>query len=174
MAVHVVAERQGLTRGVIFVHASPRALCPHLEWIVSDVLGTRVGFDWLPQPVIPGQVRAEYSWQASTGTAARLTSALRSLRSIRFEVAEEPGRGVEGERFAVTPELGIFRAAIGPHGDVMIHEDRLRAALAASSEGAEDLRVSLDRILGTAWDAELEPFRRAGDGVPVRWLHQVV
>ncbi len=29
-------------------------------------------------------------------------------------------------------------------------------------------------ILGTAWDAELEPFRRAGDGVPVRWLHQVV
>ena len=29
-------------------------------------------------------------------------------------------------------------------------------------------------VLGTAWDAELEPFRRAGDGMPVRWLHQVV
>ena len=23
-------------------------------------------------------------------------------------------------------------------------------------------------------DAELEPFRHAGDGAPVRWLHQVI
>ncbi|MEI6109594.1 MAG: DUF3145 family protein, partial [Actinomycetes bacterium] len=28
-------------------------------------------------------------------------------------------------------------------------------------------------VLGGAWDRELEPFRYAGDGVPVRWLHQV-
>ena len=25
----------------------------------------------------------------------------------------------------------------------------------------------------TDWDAELEPFRYAGDGAPVRWLHKV-
>jgi hypothetical protein len=37
-----------------------------------------------------------------------------------------------------------------------------------------ELRTGLNLILGAAWDAELEPFRRAGDGVPVRWLHQVV
>ena len=24
------------------------------------------------------------------------------------------------------------------------------------------------------WDDELEPFRYAGEGAPVRWLHQVV
>ena len=29
-------------------------------------------------------------------------------------------------------------------------------------------------LLGKAWDDELEPFRYAGDGAPVRWLHQVV
>jgi hypothetical protein len=29
-------------------------------------------------------------------------------------------------------------------------------------------------VLGSAWDAELEPFRTAGDGAPVTWLHQVV
>ena len=28
-------------------------------------------------------------------------------------------------------------------------------------------------LLGDAWDAELEPFRHAGDGAPVRWLHKV-
>ena len=37
-----------------------------------------------------------------------------------------------------------------------------------------ELREGLNLILGSAGDAELEPFRRAGDGVPVRWLHQVV
>ena len=45
MAVHMVAERSGLTRGVLFVHSSSRALCPHVEWAVSDVLGTRVSLD---------------------------------------------------------------------------------------------------------------------------------
>lgn len=173
MAVHMVAERSGLTRGVLFVHSSPRALCPHLEWTVSDVLGTRVSLDWLPQPVLPGQVRAEISWQAKPGTAARITSALRQFRTVRYEVAEEPGKGGEGERFAVTPNLGVFRATMGPHGDIMIHEERLRALLLATTDAA-DLRTGIDTILGTAWDAELEPFRRAGDGVPVRWLHQVV
>ncbi|MCC5698098.1 DUF3145 domain-containing protein [Klebsiella pneumoniae] len=28
-------------------------------------------------------------------------------------------------------------------------------------------------MLGAAWDAELEPFRHAGDGAPVIWLHRV-
>lgn len=174
MAVHMVAERPGLTRGVLFVHSTPRALCPHLEWAVSDVLGTRVSLDWMPQPVVPGQVRAEISWQSMPGTGARLTSALRQFRTARYEVAEEPSRGSEGERFAVTPSLGVFRATMGPHGDILIHEERIRAVLATGGSDAALLRAGLDAVLGTAWDAELEPFRRAGDGVPVRWLHQVV
>ncbi len=174
MAVHMVAERPGLTRGVLFVHSTPRALCPHLEWAVSDVLATRVSLDWLPQPVLPGQVRAEISWQGKPGTAARITSALRHFKTIRYEVAEEPAKGSEGERFAVTPNLGVFRATMGPHGDIMIHEDRLRAILAAAGDETADLRAGIEMVLGTAWDAELEPFRRAGDGVPVRWLHHVV
>ncbi len=174
MAVHIGAERPGITRGVLYVHSTPRALCPHLEWAVGDVLGSRVGLDWLPQPVLPGQVRGEVSWQAAPGTAARLTSALRQFRTVRYEVAEEPSRGSEGERFAVTPSLGVFRATMGPHGDIMIHEERLRALLASTSSDPAVLREGLSTILGAQWDAELEPFRRAGDGVAVRWLHQVV
>lgn len=174
MAVHMVAERQGITRGVLFVHSTKRALCPHLEWAVGDVLGTRVSLDWLQQPVLPSEVRAEISWQGKPGTAARITSALRQFKTVRYEVAEEPGKGAEGERFAVTPSLGVFRATMGPHGDIMVHEDRLRAILAATQESPGELQEGLDLVLGTAWDAELEPFRRAGDGVPVRWLHQVV
>ena len=148
MAVHMVAERPGLTRGVLFVHSTQRALCPHLEWAVSDVLGTRVSLDWLPQAVLPGQVRTEISWQAAPGTAARITSALRQFKTIRYEVAEEPGKGAEGERFAVTPKLGVFRATMGPHGDIMIHEDRIRAILNAAGDNAADLRKGLNMVLG--------------------------
>ncbi|WP_345146903.1 DUF3145 family protein, partial [Nonomuraea rubra] len=32
----------------------------------------------------------------------------------------------------------------------------------------------LDKMLGKPWDEELEPFRYAGDGAPVRWLHAAV
>ena len=33
-------------RGVLFVHSSPRALCPHVEWAAGRALGTAVNFDW--------------------------------------------------------------------------------------------------------------------------------
>jgi hypothetical protein len=36
---------------------------------------------------------------------------------------------------------------------------------------ATSLEEELDRLLGRAWDAELEPFRCAAEGAPVRWLH---
>ena len=36
------------------------------------------------------------------------------------------------------------------------------------------LEVEIDKLLGKPWDDELETFRHAGEGAPVRWLHQVV
>ncbi|MGA8978259.1 MAG: DUF3145 family protein, partial [Pedococcus sp.] len=42
------------------------------------------------------------------------------------------------------------------------------------SQGSpEAMTEMLEELLGTDWDAELEPFRYAGDGAPVRWLHKV-
>jgi hypothetical protein len=94
---------------------------------------------------------------------------------LRFEVTEEPSAGAEGERYSSTPALGLFHATTGVHGDIMIREDRLRAALArVATDPTTDLRSELDGLLGKAWDEELESFRYAGDGAPVRWLHQVV
>jgi hypothetical protein len=60
------------------------------------------------------------------------------------------------------------------HGDIMIPEDRLKAAVVKSSLGDTTLVVEIEKLLGRPWDDELEPFRHAGDGAPVRWLHQVV
>ncbi len=162
------------TRGVLYVHSAPRALCPHVEWAVAGVLGARVQLDWVRQPASPGTWRAEFSWQGEGGTAAKLASALRGWQLLRFEVTAEPSPAAEGERYSATPELGIYHAVTGIHGDILIPEDRLRAALARSARGETDLEEEIAKLLGKQWDDELEPFRYAGEGAPVRWLHQVV
>ncbi len=159
-------------RGVVFIHSCPRALTSHVEWALAGLLGPSARLEWIAQPVAPGSLRSELGYKASPGTAARLASELRAFPGLRFEVTQEPGTGIEGERYACTPSLGIFRAAMGPHGDILINEERLRNALAqdASSKG---LAGHIHDLLGTAWDEELESFRYAGEGASVRWMHEV-
>jgi hypothetical protein len=159
---------------VLFVHAAPSALCPHVEWAAAGVFGVPPQLSWTAQPAARGEYRAELSWEGPAGTAARLTSALRGWERLRFEVTEEGTPATEAERYAYTPTLGVFRAVVGPHGDILVPEDRLRTAVARATAEGSDLAVAIDRLLGRPWDDELEPFRRAGDGAPVRWLHQVV
>lgn len=161
-----------ITRGVLFVHSAPRALCPHLEWAAGNVLGGRVSLDWTAQPAGRGLHRAEYSWQGAQGTGARLASALRGWDHLRYEVTEEASHGADGARWSHTPDLGIFHAMTDVHGNVVVPEDRIRAAMESAHDG-RGVREALDLALGTAWDDELEPFRYAGAGAPVRWLHRV-
>jgi hypothetical protein len=166
------------TRGVLYVHSAPSALCPHIEWAVGGVLGHAVNLEWTPQPAHAGSYRAELSWTGEAGTAAAVASALRGWNHLRFEITEEPtlsGQGgTEGSRYSHTPDLGIFHAVTGLHGDIMIPEDRLKAAVVKAALGDTTLLVEIDKLLGKPWDDELETFRHAGDGAPVRWLHQVV
>jgi hypothetical protein len=109
---------------------------------------------------------------APQGTGPRLASALRGWVHLRYEVTEEPSPGYDGGRWCHTPELGIFHCAIDTHGNYLIPEDRIRAALNTGGDLVA-MRRQLDLALGQAWDDELEPFRYAGAGAPVRWLHQV-
>ena len=127
-----------------------------------------------PQPAQAGTYRAELSWTGETGTAAAIASALRGWNHLRFEITEEPTSGTEGARYSYTPDLGVFHAVTGLHGDIMIPEDRLKAAVVKAALGETTLLVEIDKLLGKPWDDELETFRHAGDGAPVRWLHQVV
>jgi hypothetical protein len=158
---------------VLFVHAATSALCPHVEWAVAGVLGMSAPVTWTAQPVLPSAFRTEISWRGPVGTAATLTSALRGWQHLRFEVTEEPTATSEGARYCFTPTLGVFHAVTGLHGDILVPEDRLRAAITRARGSAGDLAAELDGLLGKAWDDELEPFRHAGDGAPVRWLHHV-
>ena len=135
------------TRGVLFVHSAPRALCPHIEWAAAEVLGARIHLDWTEQAAAPGMMRAETSWVGQVGTGARLTSALRGWANLRYEVTEEASPGNDGGRWSHTPDLGIFHAQTDVHGNVVVPEDRIRAALLHADEPAA-MRRQLDLALG--------------------------
>jgi hypothetical protein len=161
-----------VSSGVLFVHSCPPAMCPHVEWAVASELGARVSMTWTAQPAESGLLRAECGWRGRPGTAGRLAAALRSWTPLRYEVTEAAGPGVDGERYSVTPALGVYRTMIGANGDIVVGEDRLRHLL-ATAQGPQ-LAHGVDALLGGAWDDELEPYREAGEGAPVTWLHQVV
>lgn len=162
------------TRGVLYIHSAPSALCPHVEWAAGSVFGVPTTLDWTPQPAERATYRAELSWQAATGGAGLLASELKGWERIRFEVTEEATSGSEAERYSYTPALGVFHAITGIHGDIMIPEDRIRQAMVSHVRNPQALTEALDELLGKSWDDELETFRHAGDGAPVRWLHEVV
>ena len=162
------------TRGVLYVHAAPSALCPHIEWGVGGVFGMPVRLDWIPQPAERAAYRTDYAWTGPAGSAAKLTSALKGWQRLRFEITEDGTAASEAVRYSYTPALGVFHATVGLHGDIMIDEERLRAAVARDALGRRRLHDAVADLLGTAWDDELEVFRQAGEGAGVRWLHQVV
>lgn len=162
-----------MTRGVVFVHSTPAALCPHIEWALESILGSDVTLDWIDQPLAPGLMRTEFSWVGDAGTGAKLASAMRGWEHVRYEITEEPSPGSDGSRWSHTPSLGLHHTWTSASGDAVVNEDRLRSALVASQGDPEEFRAEMAELLGTAWDQELEPFRYAGDGAPVRWLHRV-
>jgi Protein of unknown function (DUF3145) len=187
-------------RGVLHLHSAPPALCPHIEWAVGGVLGVPVDLPWVEQPASPGALRAELAWQGRAGASGSMTSALAAWNLVRFEVTEEASPGCDAVRYSHTPALGTFSAVVAANGDVMVPEGRIRAAMAlaasartgpaAGKPGGDEvlgglrdlhgprhpalggsLEAELSLLLGQQWDDELEPFRRAAAGAPVRWLN---
>ena len=111
--------------------------------------------EWALAGVLARPVRLEWAWPM-----------------LVFEVTEQ-GTGVsDGERLAYVPGRGFHRSMVAANGDVVVGEERLRG-LMERSRSADEFQHGLAELLGTAWDGELEPYRRGGDGAPVTLLHQV-
>ncbi|MFC7450678.1 DUF3145 domain-containing protein [Rhodococcus daqingensis] len=161
------------TTGVLYVHSSPAAVCPHVEWALTATLESPANLRWTSQSAGPGLLRAASNWVGPVGTGARLVKALRSWPMLRFEITEDASDGVDGERFSHVPGLGLWRGAMSANGDVIVGEMRLRALMQAHGSTGE-LASELDTALGTAWDEALEPYRSGGEGAEVTWLRRNV
>src|SRR5258705_11066783 len=125
------------TRGVVYVHSVPVAVVAHVEWAIARVLGSPVRLEWSPQPADPTTRRAECSWSGKPGMAAEFAAALRGWPMLRFEVTEECSPGFDGERFMHVPGRGLFRAAVGVSGELMITEGQVRGVVADARGGEQ-------------------------------------
>ncbi len=159
--------------GVVYIHAAPVALCPHVEWALSSTLNVRAALKWSPQDAEPGMQRATADWVGPVGTAARLVTALREWSSLRFELTEDPSDGVDGQRFSYVPGLGLWHGSTAANGDVILGEMQIRALMDAQPDG-RGLAGELHAALGTAWDNELEDYRLGSVGAEATWLAQRV
>ncbi|MGH3726648.1 MAG: DUF3145 domain-containing protein [Mycobacterium sp.] len=176
--MHASPQFADSTTGVVYIHASPAAVCPHVEWALSSTLSAitsgrtadTVKLRWQAQPAMPGQLRAATNWVGPVGTGARLANALRSWPVLRFEVTEDASEGVDGQRFSHVPRLGMWSGSTSANGDIMVSEMRLRGLLESDSGSVVS---ELDNMLGSAWDDALEPYRSGGDGAEVTWLRGV-
>ena len=160
------------TQGVVFIHCCPSAIAPHIEWALAGVLGRAARMQWAAQPVAPGHLRAEGTWMGPIGTGARLAASLRAWPMLVFEVTEDGTAISDGERLAYLPGRGFHRTMIAANGDVVVSEERLRGLL-TRARTAEEYAHGIAELLGTSWDAQLEPYRQGGEGAPVTLLHQV-
>jgi hypothetical protein len=105
--------------------------------------------------------------------AAKMSAALRAWPMLRFEITEDGTADTDGERLAYVPGRGFHRTMVSANGDLVVGEERLRGLL-ARARSADEFAHGLHELLGSSWDAELEPYRNAGDGSPVTMLHKVV
>ena len=148
----------GSTHGRITIYSSPKAVTTHVSWSINDVLGRVHELRWNPQPLVPATWRTSLSWNGLIGSGARLASALRNWHYLTFEIYEAALHGSDGSLYMFTPELGLFRANIGPHGDIMVNEHQLQTLISAHIKES-DVCIEIEKLLGTPWNETLEPFR---------------
>lgn len=172
-AANTLRRRPATTAGVVWIHASRRAMRTHLEWAVGHAVGDALRFVWQSQPVEAGTERCEVHWSGPVGTGAAIASALAGWRDVRFEVTEDPMPGSDGMRWMHTPQLGITAQRIDAAGSLLVPEERIRGAIEAAGPDARALLAALDDAMGGAWDRELEAYRHASDAAPVIALHRV-
>lgn len=159
-----------LARGAVYLHAAPAALCPHIEWTLSETLNAPADLRWHAQPAEPGVLRSAVNWVGPVGTGARLVDALRAWPHLWFEVTEDATEGLDGIRYSYVPDLGLYSASTSANGDIVLGELRLRELIAQGG----NLGRAIENALGGPWDAALEPYRSASVGASVTWLNAEV
>jgi hypothetical protein len=154
--------------------ASPGTLRAELDWqarpgtsaTITSALAAwhRLRFE-VTEEASPGCDAVRYSYTPALGTFSAVTSAcgdilvpegrLRAAMTLAAASAPgAPGRSPGGDP-GDSSHLDSLRDTHGPR----------HPALGGS------LEAELALLLGQPWDNELEPFRHAADGAPVRWLH---
>lgn len=152
--------------------ASPGSLRAQLDWharpgmsaTIASALAAwkRLRFE-VTEEASPGCDAVRYSCTPSLGIFSAVTSASgdilvpegRLRAAMMLVAASAPGADAPDRPPADGESVDSLRDLHGPR----------HPALGGS------LEAELALLLGQPWDDELEPFRHAAEGAPVRWLH---
>ena len=157
--------------------ASPGMLRAELSWqgrpglsgaLTSSLAGWNLLRFEVTEEASPGCDAVRYSYTPTLGTFSAVTSAsgdilvpegrLRAAMTLAASAApagsghSATGSGAGGD---ADDGIGVLREMHGPRHPAL--------------GGALEAELAL--LLGQPWDDELEPFRHAAAGAPVRWLH---
>jgi hypothetical protein len=152
--------------------ASPGSVRAELGWqarpgtsaaITSALAGWNLLRFEVTEEASPGCDAVRYSYTPALGMFSAITSA-------NGDIVVAEGRLRAAITLAASSGPGAGRSRAGHDGaaaraDLADASGRRHPALGGS------LGDEISLLLGEPWDAELEPFRHAAAGAPVRWLH---
>lgn len=179
------SEPLAVVSGRTVIHSCPRALTSHVEWALARLITDLRLPPWSPQPAESGSSRIEFEWVGTYLTASKMTSSLHQIGRIRAEISTHPHDDALGERFLLSPTLGIHRSVIDASGDCVVSEQRVRQMIfecgtalrtkpglvgRGTQAWEQQIASELDSLFGTTWDHELDVFRSAAFGADIRWL----
>jgi hypothetical protein len=159
-------------RGDLKIYSCPKYLCKPVEWALSEQFKIHINLNWVEQQIAPSTMASQIKWIGPFGLGSRIVSALSKWQKIRLEVFQESFKEYSAERYSLSPNLGIFRTDINSLGETVITESRLKTALWRARLENEPFEIELAFLLGTPWEEDLEPFRRATEGNNLKWIRQ--
>jgi hypothetical protein len=141
----------------VLIHLAPSALRSHVEWTISGVAGKPTKLTWIADQSNSTHFRSFATFACSQESAATLASAFMNLKQLTFEVIFHQAHS--GARWSFTPSLGMFSCATDEVGNLVVNENQIRSSMEKAGANPLKLQAELRRLLGQAWDDELEPFR---------------
>ena len=153
-----------MSKGLVFIHQAPTALLSHVEWTISGVCSTPVTMNWQSLPAPLQGSRAIANWHGLDDSGAVLAESFMNLKQISFEVIQQDSDASTGFRWSYTPKLGMFAVATDAAGNTLVNENQLRSIVESCGSNGLKLQAEIRKVLGQAFDDELEPFRELFDG----------
>ena len=153
-----------MSKGLVFIHQAPSSLLTHIEWTISGVCEAPITISWQVLLTPKQGFRALAHWEGPEGSGAVLATSFMNLKQISFEIIQQDSLDVSGYRWSYTPTLGMFSSATDEAGNILVSENQLRHVVDSCGSNGLKLQAELRKVLGQAFDDELESYRELFDG----------
>jgi len=153
-----------MSKGLVFIHQAPSALLTHVEWTFSGIAGAPITISWMPLPDPLQGFRGLANWEGPDGSGAVLATSFMNLKQISFEVIQQDSLESAGYRWSFTPALGMFSSSTDEVGNILVSENQLRFIVDSCGSNGLKLQAALRKVLGQAFDDELESYRELFNG----------